>query len=143
MRGRKISFETEQAILALHSLNKSNRKISEVLKEQGMNVSRSTVNNVINKSAEKKKKHKERPKKLKNRTKRTVRVKRLIAKVKKLISTANPPSQRKLSRDLGISLGTVNRIIHEDLGARTRRKTKTHSLSHAQVASVSSWVPAC
>lgn len=107
--------------------------------EQEINFSRCPINNVIKKSTEKGEKGKERPKKLKNQSKPTVKrllnssIKRLITKVKKRISTANPPSQRKLSRDFGISHGMVNRIIDDDLGAQRRKKTRPHALSHVEV----------
>ena len=91
--------------------------------------------------AEKVNKRRQRPKKLRDQNKPTVRLKRLVSKVKKLISSPNPPSQRKISRSLGISVRTMNRVTHDDFHTGTRKKMRTHALSHVQVAKRKEIVP--
>ncbi|UYV72543.1 hypothetical protein LAZ67_9003632 [Cordylochernes scorpioides] len=60
---------------------------------------------------------------------RPVRTPATVSNVKRLATTENPPSQRQLSRMCGISLKTINNIIHKDLELDTRRKGKVHKLT--------------
>jgi len=58
-----------------------------------------------------------------------VRSKDLIRKVDQLTSKENPPSQNDMSKQLGVSRATVQRIIFNDLGKSKRKKVRVHQLS--------------
>ncbi|OWA54128.1 hypothetical protein BV898_18546 [Hypsibius exemplaris] len=56
----------------------------------------------------------------------------LIKKVVKAIDTPNPPPNVKFPASLGISTGTVSRVLKEDLGLTYHKKVTTHVLTPKQ-----------
>ena len=62
-----------------------------------------------------------------------VRTPGTLQKIRAECNKENPPSQRVLANRTGCLLRTVNRIIHEDLHKKTRKKQRVHALSKDQM----------
>ena len=65
---------------------------------------------------------------------RTVWTKQLIRKNDAMTNRKHPPTQRAMATSLGVSVGTVNTVIREDLGASVRKKHRIHALKPAHKA---------
>ena len=63
--------------------------------------------------------------------KKTVRTNDVVLKVKNRIKYNPVRSMRKMANEMGISEPTMRRIIKEDLGAKSRARTKHHLLTKA------------
>lgn len=57
----------------------------------------------------------------------------VVKKIRTMIQRVNPPTQREMAHNLHISLGTVNRVIHEVLQCKLRKKCKVHQLTMRQI----------
>lgn len=57
----------------------------------------------------------------------------VIRKVAMMIKRVNPPTQREMSKQLGVSQSTVHRIIKNVLHAKLRKKCKVHKLNASQI----------
>lgn len=130
MRELDIQVET------LSSLGFSSRDIVKHLKQLGIAISQPTVTRIIGGKTKKRLAHRlsrklqapDGHRRLCQKPK-TARGSEIIKKVKRLVTGPNPKSQRTVARDVGISQTSVNRIIHQDLNMRTRKKSKCHRLT--------------
>src|ERR1700679_2393409 len=111
--GKKLTSEAKSAILATCSPSKLSRDMSNILREKGLNVSHTAINELRKKACGSVIVPQNPPKNLPNQCLPSARVKSLVTKVKKSIKRCDPPSQRELSRKYGVSVGTINRIIHD------------------------------
>ena len=128
-----ISLEIKSAILALNSPSKSCRKIAKILLDKGTPVSKQTVNRVLRSVSLETIGIQKPAKRLATQNLPSIRTASLIQKVKKAIFVANPPSLNQLAKTYSVAKSTIHKIIHQDIRAVKRCKTKTHSLSDAQV----------
>ena len=126
--------KVEKAILMLHSIGKSMRKISKLLEKKILKRSPSTILSIIRKNSDQAKTPTKPVKRLTNPGSPKIRTKDLVQKVKRDIDKRNPLSQRKIAKKHNISQKTVNRLIHEDLHAVVRKKYPVHALSDKQIA---------
>ena len=55
----------------------------------------------------------------------------MVTKVKSLVEKENPASYRHIQKQTGLTLYTINTIIHQDLNKETRKKTRVHKLTDA------------
>ncbi len=71
---------------------------------------------------------------------RPARSKMMLAKLKDLTNCENPKSQRIVAIKCNTSQTTINRVIHNDLNLKTRRKSKVHKLlpKHNKICRVNS-----
>jgi hypothetical protein len=124
---KRTDPEVEGIILGLSKTGLSQRSIVGQLRSDGVVVSRRTVHNVINrigKNRQAKAKGQPLPVKFQPSPSATPHV---IRKINAMSQLENPPSQREMSKKVGVSLATVNRILKK-LGKRVARKTKVHKL---------------
>ncbi|OWA54421.1 hypothetical protein BV898_18825 [Hypsibius exemplaris] len=110
----------------------SSRKIQKNLAEKGINVSYRTILRVIKSEKEEDIPSKKEVKNVNKRGLPFIRSDSLIKKVVKAIDTPNPSTQREISCKLGISTGTVSRVLKEDLGLTYHKKVTTHVLTPKQ-----------
>ena len=122
----------EGKVVQLWQLHYSERKIVAMLQKSGDKLTKTGVHGVI-------KKHKQRlgglpprVRKLPEQNLPKTRTPEVIRKVADLVYKKNPPTQRALGTKLGMSVSTVNKIIHVDLGLCKRTKTTTHHLTKIQ-----------
>ncbi|GAU92892.1 hypothetical protein RvY_04913 [Ramazzottius varieornatus] len=106
---RKIKFVTEKYL-------KEQETVSKILKEEEMKRNGWTKP----------------PKRLPAQCLPSVRTQANIRKVKKAVLKKIPDSQRKLARKLGCSVGSVSKIVYENLGLKVRKKTKVDHLTDVQ-----------
>ena len=57
----------------------------------------------------------------------------VVRKVAIMIKRVNPPTQREMATQQGVSQSTIHRIIKNTLQAKLRRKCKVHKLNAAQI----------
>jgi hypothetical protein len=110
----------------------SSRKIQDHLAKEGITVSYKTVLRVLAGKQKTVKGKAAKPKICKNPGTPVVRTLSLIRKMARAVNSLNPPTQRELSRKHGIGLGTVSKILKEDLGMNYKKKVKTHVLTAKQ-----------
>ena len=53
----------------------------------------------------------------------------IITKIKGYVNKKNPDTYRYIKNKTGLGLGTIHKIIHQDLSLKTRKKTKIHPLT--------------
>ncbi|OWA50502.1 hypothetical protein BV898_15015 [Hypsibius exemplaris] len=99
------------------------------LAEKGISVSYRTILRVIKSEKEEDIPSKTEVKNVNKRGLPFIRFDDLIKRIAKSIDTPNPPTQREISCKLGISTGTVSRVLKEDLGLTYHRKVTTHVLT--------------
>ncbi|OWA52644.1 hypothetical protein BV898_17091 [Hypsibius exemplaris] len=128
----KINFEIKGRILELYHFLRSSRKIQKNLAEKGIDVSQSTISRVIKSDKEANLIKKKPAKNVNNGGLPVIRTQQLIKKVAKMIDTPNPPTQREISCKLGVSTGTVSRVLKKNLGQTFRKKVTTHVLTRKQ-----------
>ena len=124
-----ISEELRGRILAFRDLNYSSRMVVSVLRGEKVIVSKTAVCKVwdsVKKSAGKNSPAKN---KKSTRGRPTIRTPTKIKKIGNFCSKDNPVPHRCSAKKLGVSQSTVNRLIHHNLGAVTRKKTKVHHIS--------------
>jgi hypothetical protein len=119
----------EEVILYLSKKKMSRSMILKELVKINCKVSEMTITNVINGKGLKRSAQRTGQVLGKRKNKRTVRTERLIQNVAKKIDTPNPLSQRNIAKSLHTSFSSINRVIHNDLGEKTCRKTKVHALN--------------
>jgi hypothetical protein len=131
---KKLAPEVDALIFAFSKMGFSRRQVQSKLKEQNITVSDKTVSNVLN-SIGYRRNHKSvglsSPKK---EQPRTVRTRALIQKIDNLTNKKDPPTQRAMAASLGVSVGTVNNVLCEDLGATARKKRRVHKLNPSHKA---------
>ena len=67
----------------------------------------------------------------KNKKKRSTAVKQtpgIIKKIKDYVTKESPMSHRDIKKETSLSLRTINKIIHQDINLKTRKKVKIHRL---------------
>lgn len=135
-----FSAEVEGRIKQLASEGWSNRVISKMLKNSGFLISQKTISNVINGSGKRRLALKENTEFVHNRS-RPKRTKETIKKVAMAIRNENPPTQTSMAKQMNTSRSTINRIIHEDLDHKTRKKSKVHKLTenHKEIRRINSF----
>ncbi|GAU97074.1 hypothetical protein RvY_08433 [Ramazzottius varieornatus] len=102
------------------------------LLEHGILLHRKTVSKILKDEETKRNGWTKPPKRLSAQFLPSVRTKANIRKVKKAVLKKIPDSQRKLARKLGCSVGSVSKIVHENLGLKVRKKTKVNHLTDVQ-----------
>ncbi|GAU89144.1 hypothetical protein RvY_01728 [Ramazzottius varieornatus] len=128
----ETSSETKAMVVAWGSERLSHQKISDRLLEHGILLHRKTVSKILKEEEMKRNGWTKPPKRLPAQCLPSVRTKANIRKVKKAVLEKIPDSQRKLARKLGCSVGSVSKIVHENLGVKVRKKTKVHHLTDVQ-----------
>ena len=124
-----ISVELRGRILAFRGLNYSSSMAVSALQQENVIVSKRTVCRVWESVEKKSEKNSPVENERSNRGRPTIRTPTKIKKIGNFCSKDNPVSQRCLAKKLGVSQTTVNRLIHDNLGAVTRKKTKVHYIS--------------
>jgi transposase len=128
----KISSEIRAAILAHHQHGLSCRKIISVLTDFKPTPSRATVARVIREYQLERQGIVKGPKSLGPQNLPSKRTKELVRKIDKATDKANPPTQKQLAQRYEVSASTIRRILNEDIGAKLRKKCRTHALSNKQ-----------
>jgi len=123
------SKETEVDIKRLSKENYSYRQIRNKLKQEGVNVSISTITRVLKNIGIRRQAANQ-----KNAVPKFNRipVKRLAATVKKvkiLINKRNPATYRCIKSKTNLRLRTIHKVIHQDLEMDTRKKTQVYKLT--------------
>ena len=126
-QGQKV----ETLVKTFSELNYSQNMIMKELKKRNITLCRRTISNIIRNHGKKRQAIICGESNLVCSKPKLARNKFNVQKVKKMIDCANPPSQRHIAKKLGVSQTSINVIIHEDLGAKTRKKTKGHKLTAA------------
>ncbi|OWA54892.1 hypothetical protein BV898_19284 [Hypsibius exemplaris] len=107
-----------------HLFEKSGRK--------GISVSYKTILRVIKSDEEENIPSKKKVKNVNKRGLPFIRSDNLIKQNSECADTPNPPIQGEISCKLGISTGTVSRVLKEDLGQTYHKKATTHVLTPKQ-----------
>ena len=115
----------EAIVLGLHLLKFSTRAIVAKLKREGKTISKTTVNRIV-RAEGKRREAKASVVPFKQERKCTVRTTRAISIVSNECDKENPATQRQLANKLSCSTRTVDRIIHDDLKKRIRKKPTVH-----------------
>jgi hypothetical protein len=63
---------------------------------------------------------------------RIVRTRKTIRSITKKIMVEHPPSRRDIVKDHRMSLSTLNKLIHQDIGVYVKKKPKIHALNACQ-----------
>lgn len=129
-----LTPEVERVILELSKTNTSQKKIISTLKSQGVSIGRTAIYHVIHGKGIRRS-----AKALGNTTppqirKKPTRTPAVIRKINLFTSKENPPTLSDLSKRCNVSRTTVLRVIHEDLGKKTFKKTKVHALKDSHRA---------
>ncbi|GAU97102.1 hypothetical protein RvY_08455 [Ramazzottius varieornatus] len=128
----ETSSKTKAMVVAWGAERLSHQKISDRLLEHGVLLHRKTVSKILKDEETKRNGWTKPPKRLSAQFLPSVRTKANIRKVKKAVLKKIPDSQRKLARKLGCSVGSVSKIVHENLGLKVRKKTNVHHLTDVQ-----------
>ena len=67
-------------------------------------------------------------KKPKKRSTPVKRTPEMIKKIKDYVTKENPMSHRDIKKETSLSLQTINKIIHQDLNLKTKKKAKVYRL---------------
>lgn len=124
-----IESKIEIDIKRLSKENYSYRRIRDNLKEENVDVAISSICRVLKNMGIRRKalnKGEEKPKK---RAKRLKRTPQMVNKIKGYVCQRNPMCHRDIKKKTSLSLRSINRIIHEDLNLKSRKKVKVHRLS--------------
>ncbi|OQV19178.1 hypothetical protein BV898_06815 [Hypsibius exemplaris] len=111
----KTSSEARAAILALHGIGLTSRKIVEALKKQNYSVSKSTVTSVVRDLRNAEAGIVKPPRRIPPQNLPSVRTKDLIGKVKKEIRKSGQLTKRQIAKKYEVSVNTICRIIKHDL----------------------------
>lgn len=130
----KTGLFTEGRVVQLFELHFSVRKIVAMLENSPNKLGKSAVERIIREHKEKIAGRTPRERKLPEQNLPDVRTPEAIQKVAVFVYRKNPPTQMAMAANLGMSVSSVNRIIHVDLGLHTRKKTTTHHLTETQAA---------
>ena len=128
---KKLASEVDSLVRALSRSGLSNRDVVKALKKDGINISRSTVQNVLSYVGNRRNHKSVGLKSPKVEHKQHVKVKRsrsLIGKVNTETCKENPPSQRAMARKFRVSQDTIRKIINEDLRKKVKKKPLVHTL---------------
>lgn len=123
--------DVETSVKVLSESGYSSRAIVKKLKDNNINISQSTVIRIIACKTKKRQALANGDSGTTFQRRKRIRTKQNIDKVKKMISSANPPSQRSMAKQLKTSQRTIQVIIHTDLKAKLKKKTKVHKLTDA------------
>ena len=123
MPRKKIDDECEGRILALLELNYFQRRIVNILKNDGINVSQRTVSNVKRKIGL----QRNSVEKIKFTRQRPVYTPSIVSRAIEKIDVEDPPSQRSIPQSFRISQSTVSRIM-KSANFVLRKKRKVHKL---------------
>lgn len=127
-----IDSDIEASVLTLHSLKFSQRAIQTHLRRRGTRISVSAVHSIVH-GFGKRREAKARGEQFKSKGNRTVRTERAIRIVKKACEKENPPTHQYLATRMSCSKSSVNRMIHEDLRKKKRKKPAVHPLTEIQM----------
>lgn len=125
----RISFEVKATVIALRAQHFSYPKILESLSAQGIQPSYSTVERLCTEEEKRRDGWTKPEKRLAPQNLPSVRSKENINKVKKALLKRNPEALRKVSCKPAVSLSTIGRIVHENLGLKVRKKQRVHILT--------------
>ena len=131
---KKTSDFVRGRVLECYQFLKSYRKASGHLLEEGIKISHQTVKNIVRADQRKNLRKPIKKKTRKNPGTPLIRTKRFVIKVAKAINCANPPRQRDLAGEFGVSQSTIALTTRKDLGMKYKSKTKTHKLTDKQGA---------
>ena len=124
-----ISSEVETTVKVLSKEKNSHTVIKEKLKADGTDISMSTISRILNDIGISRQAAIRGEKKPKYRRPPVKRTQGAITKVQGYVNKENPESYRYIRSKTGLSLATINKIIHQDLMFKTRKKTKVHRLT--------------
>ena len=125
----RISSEVRAMVSTLRAQHFSYPKILECLASQGVKLSYSSVKRLCTEEKKTQAGWTKPAKRLAPQNLPSVRTKQNIAKVKNAVLKKNPEAFRKLSRKLEMSVRSVGRIIHENLGLEVRKEQRVHMLT--------------
>lgn len=126
-----LTPEQEAVIKTLSKLKYSYSMIMEEVRGHGFSVSLGTINRVLHGIGKNRKARNAGLPRTPKQTPRKVLTPNVLRKIDRMTSKANPPSQREMSRKLGVSLTSVNRSV-KILNKKLRYKTKVHQLTSKQ-----------
>ena len=131
---RQISEDLRGRLLTFRQLNYSSSMAVKTLQKESIRVSERTVQRVWEQS--KTGASGESPKQKKNgkRGPLGLRNSMLVKKVDSMISKPNPVSQRSMAKKAHVSVSTINRTIHQNLGGKIRKKVSVPHLTEKQIA---------
>lgn len=133
MPRHKISDRLEGVIKHLLRRGVKVKQIQEEVKSDGFDVSLSTIYRVKKNIGKERVLSGTSGKKLKFPKACNKATPVVINKIKSMTRRVNPPTQREMAQKLGISVGTVNRVINDVIKAKLRKKSRVHQLSLRQI----------
>lgn len=128
-----LPLNAEYAIKSLSEEGYSQRMIQKALEKQGYKVSNSSIHRVIHDQGNKRSARVHGLPVPANNYPYVKRTKEAISKIKKESEKENPISQRSMAKIIQSSTRTAGRIIHNNLGKNTKRKTRVHKLNVTQI----------
>ncbi|GAV04158.1 hypothetical protein RvY_14478-1 [Ramazzottius varieornatus] len=128
----KTSFETSSLVIALRDQGFTYPKISESLASQGFSLSRRTVLKICQEKEKERNGWTNLAKRLPPQNLPSACTQDNVNKVKKAVVKKNPDSLQKIAKKLQVSIRSVGRMIHQNLGLEVRKKRKLHDLTEAQ-----------
>ncbi len=117
-----ISPEVETTVKVVSEEKNSQTVIKDKLKAKGTDISMSTISRILNNIGISRQAAIRGEKKPKYRRPPSKRTQWAINKVKGYVKKKTPETYRHIRSKTGLSLATINRIIHEDLTLKTRKK---------------------
>ena len=123
-----IKPNIENDVKRLSKENYSHRVIQSKLKEEDVDVSLSSICRILNGIGISRQAGINREKKPKKRSTPIKRTPEMIKKIKDYVTKENPMPYRDIKKETSLSLQTINKIIHQDLNLKTRKKVKVHRL---------------
>ena len=124
---KRLAPEVDLAVIKFAREGLSQRSIVKELLKDGITISHKTVANIIN-SIGNRRNHKSvglsSPKIEHKQHRRSIRTDKLIRQVDALTRKENPLSQNQIAKKLKVSQSTINNIIHQDLGKKTKKKVQ-------------------
>ena len=117
-----ISELIEGKILALAAEGVTYRSILKRLQAENIDLTIGTISNVVNRKG-KKREATERNEIFKAKRTRTKRTQTVIAAVKGMCTRKSVPTHEVMAKKLNVSTTVINRIIHDDLALKTRKKS--------------------
>ena len=123
-----IKTDIQTNIKRLSKENYSYRVIRSKLKKEDVDVSLSSICRILNGIGINRQATMNGEKKSEKRSTPVKQTPGIIKKIKDYVTKESPMSHRDIKKETSLILGTINKIIHQDLNLKTRKKVKIHRL---------------
>ena len=124
-----FSEKVETQVTTLSKVGWSYEKIKSEVEKDGIDISTKTIGRIINSVGITRQAALAGQEKPKNQYPCTKRTPAMVKKIGSMVKGENPATQRAIASETGLSLATVNKVIHQDLGLDKRKKYKVHRLT--------------